>query len=107
MKKVLLPLVLALCLVLVACGNHNTTSQNSDDSNEQTGTNQPDISTEPDHTETPEEPPADQPADWAAEAWAWAKAMGLMDGTRPTANITRQEVAVVLKRLYEAAKAGK
>lgn len=56
MKKVLLPLVLALCLVLVACGNHNTTSQNSDDSNEQTGTNQPDISTEPDHTETPEEP---------------------------------------------------
>lgn len=57
--------------------------------------------------ETPEEPTADQPASWAAEAWAWAKAMGFMDGTRPTDNITRQEVAVALKRLYEAIKAGK
>lgn len=52
-------------------------------------------------SEEPEEPPTDQPAGWAAEAWAWAKAMGIMDGTRPAANITRQEVAVVLKRLYE------
>lgn len=48
----------------------------------------------------PEEPPTDQPAVWAAEAWAWAKAMGLMDGTRPTDNITRQELAVVLDRLW-------
>ena len=55
----------------------------------------------------PEEPPTDQPADWAAEAWAWAKAMGIMDGTRPTDNNTRQEAAVELKRLYEAIKAGK
>lgn len=55
----------------------------------------------------PEEPPTDQPAGWAAEAWAWAKAMGLMDGTRPTDNNTRQEAAVELKRLYEAVKAGK
>ena len=58
-------------------------------------------------SEEPEEPPTDQPAGWAAEAWAWAKAMGLMGGTRPTDNITRQEAAVVLKRLYEAVKAGK
>lgn len=57
--------------------------------------------------ETPEAPTAEQPADWAAEAWAWAKAMGLMDGTRPTDNNTRQEAAVELKRLYEAIKAGK
>lgn len=57
--------------------------------------------------QTPEEPPTDQPAGWAAEAWAWAKAMGLMDGTRPTDNITRQEVAVIVWRLYQAAKAGK
>lgn len=57
--------------------------------------------------ETPEAPTAEQPADWAAEAWAWAKAMGLMDGTRPTDNNTRQEAAVELKRLYEAVKAGK
>lgn len=55
----------------------------------------------------PEEPPTDQPAGWAADAWAWAKAMGLMDGTRPTDNNTRQEAAVELKRLYEAIKAGK
>lgn len=55
----------------------------------------------------PEEPPTDQPAGWAAEAWAWARAMGLMDGTRPTDNITRQEVAVFAWRLYQAVKAGK
>lgn len=58
-------------------------------------------------SEGPEEPPTDQPADWAAEAWAWAKAMGLMDGTRPTDNITRQEAAVMFRRFYEAIKAGK
>ena len=33
--------------------------------------------------------------------------MGLMDGTRPMAASTRQEVAVVLRRFYEAVKAGK
>lgn len=61
----------------------------------------------PQKPQEPEETPADQPASWAAEAWAWAKAMGLMDGTRPTANITRQEVAVFEWRLYQAVKAGK
>lgn len=55
----------------------------------------------PQEPEEPQQPTADKPADWAAEAWAWAQTMGLLDGTRPTANITRQEVAVVLKRLYE------
>ena len=62
---------------------------------------------ESEEPETPEEPPADQPADWAAEAWAWAKTMGLMDGTRPADSITRQEVAVIAWRLYEALRAGK
>ncbi|MEQ2442495.1 N-acetylmuramoyl-L-alanine amidase [Pseudoflavonifractor sp. CLA-AP-H29] len=57
--------------------------------------------------EEPQQPAADTPADWAAEAWAWAQAMGLLDGTRPTANITRQEVAVFAWRLYQAVKAGK
>lgn len=57
--------------------------------------------------ETPQQPAAEKPADWAAEAWAWAQAMGLLDGTRPTANITRQEVAVMFRRFYEAIKAGK
>ena len=57
--------------------------------------------------EEPQQPAGDKPADWAEEGWAWAQAMGLMDGTRPTANITRQEVAVMFKRFYEAVKAGK
>ena len=57
--------------------------------------------------EEPQQPAAEQPADWAAEAWAWAKAMGLLDGTRPTAASTRQEVAVMFRRFYEAVKAGK
>lgn len=38
-------------------------------------------------------------ADWAAEAWQKAKSNGVMDGTRPTEPITRQELAVVLDRL--------
>ena len=38
-------------------------------------------------------------ADWAAEAWQKAKSKGILDGTRPTAPITRQELAVVLDRL--------
>lgn len=39
------------------------------------------------------------PADWAKSSWDKAKAKGVMDGTRPTDNITRQELAVVLNRL--------
>lgn len=54
--------------------------------------------------EKPQQLAADKPAAWAEKAWAWAQSMGLMDGTRPTAGITRQEVAVVLKRLYEVLK---
>ena len=38
-------------------------------------------------------------ADWAGEAWQKAKSNGVMDGTRPTEPITRQELAVVLDRL--------
>lgn len=36
---------------------------------------------------------------WAREAWEWAKARGLLDGTRPRDGVTRQELAVVLTRL--------
>lgn len=39
------------------------------------------------------------PADWAKTSWDKAKAKGVMDGTRPADNITRQEVAVILDRL--------
>ena len=38
-------------------------------------------------------------ADWAAEAWQKAKSKGILDGTRPTDPVTRQELAVVLNRL--------
>lgn len=38
-------------------------------------------------------------ADWAATAWEKAKGKGVLDGTRPTDPVTRQELAVVLDRL--------
>lgn len=40
-----------------------------------------------------------EPAAWAKGAWEKATALGVLDGTRPRDNITRQEVAVVLGRL--------
>jgi hypothetical protein len=53
----------------------------------------------------PEEKPGVAP--WAAEAWAWAQSEALLDGTRPSDPITRQELAVVLKRLQKANTAPK
>lgn len=41
----------------------------------------------------------DTPDVWAAEAWQEAKDKGVLDGTRPRDNMTRQELAVVLDRL--------
>lgn len=41
----------------------------------------------------------DTPDAWAAEAWQKAKDKGVLDGTRPRDNMTRQELAVVLDRL--------
>jgi N-acetylmuramoyl-L-alanine amidase len=41
------------------------------------------------------------PSSWAKEAWEWAKKEGLLDGTRPKDNLTREEFAVVLKRLAD------
>ena len=38
-------------------------------------------------------------ADWAVAAWGKAKSKGVLDGTRPTDPVTRQELAVVLDRL--------
>lgn len=43
--------------------------------------------------------PPEQP--WYAGAMEWAKNAGLMDGTRPTDNITRAEVATIIQRLCE------
>lgn len=41
----------------------------------------------------------DTPDVWAADAWQKAKDKGVLDGTRPRDNMTRQELAVVLDRL--------
>lgn len=38
------------------------------------------------------------PSPWAAEAWAWAQSEGLLDGTRPRDTVTREELALVMKR---------
>lgn len=42
---------------------------------------------------------ADEPASWAKDAWESAKAQGVLDGTRPTDPVSRQEMAVILDRL--------
>lgn len=47
-------------------------------------------------TRVPDSVPA-----WAKEAWDWCKSKGLMDGTRPNDEMTRAEVAVVIKRLFD------
>ena len=52
-----------------------------------------------------EEKPVENP--WYADAQKWAVEMGIADGTRPLDNVTRAEVWVMLKRLYEAMKSGK
>ena len=43
--------------------------------------------------------PADV-APWAVEAWRWGMTNGITDGTRPTANVTRQEMVTMLERLH-------
>jgi len=50
-------------------------------------------------TEVPDSDPT--VPDWAAEAWAWCAREGIMDGKRPMDTITRAEVAVIIKRLYD------
>lgn len=44
------------------------------------------------------------PASWAKEAWDWAKKEGFLDGTRPYETITRQEMAVLVKRIVDYKK---
>jgi N-acetylmuramoyl-L-alanine amidase CwlA len=39
------------------------------------------------------------PSPWAKDAWEWAKKEGLLDGTRPKDNLTREEFAVVLQKV--------
>lgn len=47
----------------------------------------------------PESGVPDQADQWAQDAWEKAHAAGIMDGTRPRDNLTRQEAAVLLARL--------
>ncbi len=40
-----------------------------------------------------------EPSDWAKADWEWCKANGYLDGTRPHDNMTRQEMAAVIRRI--------
>jgi len=42
-----------------------------------------------------------QPSVWAREAWDWCKREKIFDGTMPKDNITREQVAVIIFRLYQ------
>lgn len=42
-----------------------------------------------------------EPSSWAKDNWQWAKKEGYLDGTRPKEPITREEMAIVIKRLVE------
>ncbi|MCL2616731.1 MAG: M15 family metallopeptidase [Defluviitaleaceae bacterium] len=59
------------------------------------------------HTTPPKEelpmPPTNQPipSEWAKEAWAWALAKGITDGTNPQGSATREQVITLI---YNALK---
>jgi len=59
-----------------------------------------DVKKELEQTAVPDDD-ANTPSAWAKDAWEWVKKEGLLDGTRPKDNLTREEFAVVLKRLVE------
>jgi N-acetylmuramoyl-L-alanine amidase len=42
-----------------------------------------------------------KPSKWAEKEWTWAQKEGYLDGTRPKDPITREEMAIVLKRLVD------
>lgn len=42
-----------------------------------------------------------QPSPWATDAWEWAKKEGLLDGTNPKDPVTREMLAVVLKKVMK------
>lgn len=44
---------------------------------------------------------ANTPDVWAQKDWDWAKQQGWLDGTRPKDNLTRQELAIVIRKLVE------
>lgn len=50
---------------------------------------------------TVEEPVLDYPSKTHEESWKWATEKGFVDGTRPRENITRQQLASILKSVYD------
>jgi hypothetical protein len=55
-------------------------------------------------TPTVSAPNSDEPSDWAAESWAWAKSNGITDGTNPKGNITREQAAAMIHRFSKFGK---
>lgn len=43
---------------------------------------------------------AEGPSDWAEDSWEWAQDTGLTDGSDPQGNLTREQAAMMLERLY-------
>jgi N-acetylmuramoyl-L-alanine amidase len=41
-------------------------------------------------------PTSDEPSAWAVEAWEWAKASGITDGSNPKGSATREQIACML-----------
>ena len=44
------------------------------------------------------------PSTWARESWEWCTEIGLMDGTSPQGAVTREQLAVILKRFHDLSK---
>lgn len=59
------------------------------------------VQVELDRLKEEDEVDRDKPSSWAEEAWKWAKEKGYLDGNRPNDPMTREEFAVVLKKLKE------
>ena len=43
----------------------------------------------------------DEPSDWAKKDWLSATESGITDGTRPKSFVTREEVIVMLQRMFK------
>ena len=59
-----------------------------------------------DAVEQPESGEPGQPSSWAKEAWEKAVALGILDGTNPQGNLTREQAAVILDRLGQLPEQG-
>lgn len=54
-----------------------------------------------DHALEWEEEQGDEPSAWAADDWEYAINLGITDGTNPRGNITREQAATMIVRLYD------